>query len=38
MIKINLLPTKAARKKETTYAQLIVAGAALFLLSVFAFS
>lgn len=37
MIKINLLPTKAARKKETTYAQLIIAGAALFIAFGFCF-
>lgn len=37
MIKINLIPTKAKRKKDTTIAQLAVAGVALLLAILFSF-
>lgn len=37
MIKINLLPTKAKQKKESTYAQLIVAAIAIVIAIMFAF-
>lgn len=37
MIKINLLPTKAAKKKESTFLQLGIAGGALFIALIVAF-
>ena len=37
MIRINLLPTKQTRRKETTYAQLIVAGSVVVLALGFCF-